>query len=123
MTDKQLYLACANYNGNICTRFDTYNPVCKTCPVRGDKIITELQQQVKELQEWKNANKPTGICETCTAKSLQEADICRNALSNIDQIIKCSEQITCLNSDEIKKIREVLNTVNTKLHKLKAVKL
>lgn len=119
MTDRQLYLTCSNYNSNICTRFDTYNPVCKTCPVRGDKIINKLQQQVKELQEWKDANKPTGICETCTAKSLQEADIYRNALSNIDQIIKCSEQIACLNYGEIKKIREVLNTVNTKLHEIK----
>lgn len=57
MTNKQPYLACANYNGNICTKFDTYNHICKTCPVRGDKIINKLQQQVKELQEWKEVNK------------------------------------------------------------------
>lgn len=121
MTDKQLYMACANYNGNVCTRFDTYNPICKTCPVRGDKIINKLQQQVKELQEWKDANKPTGICETCTAKSLQAYDICRNALTYIDHLINHSEQISCLNHEEIKKIREILNTVDTKLHKLKEV--
>ena len=57
MANKQFYLACANYNGNICTKFDTYNPICKTCPVRGDKIINKLQQQVKELQEYKEVNK------------------------------------------------------------------
>lgn len=121
MANKQLYLTCANYNDNICTRFDTYNPICKTCPVCGDKIINTLQQQVKELQEWKDANKPTGICETCTAKSLQAFDICWSALTCIDHIINHSEQIACLNSDEIKKVREVLNTVDTKLHKLKVI--
>lgn len=121
MANKQPYLACANYNGNICTKFDTYNPICKTCPVRGDKIINKLQQQVKELQEWKDANKPIGICETCTTKSLQAFDICWSALTCIDHIISYSEQIDCLNSDEIKKIREVLNTVDTKLHKIKVV--
>ena len=84
-------------------------------------MITELQQQVKELQEWKDANKPTGICETCTAKSLQAYDVCWSALTCIDHIINHSEQIVCLNSDEIKKIREVLNTVDTKLHKIKVV--
>lgn len=71
--------------------------------------------------EWKDANKPTGICETCTAKSLQAFDICWSALTCIDHIINHSEQIACLNSDEIKQIREVLNTVDTKLHKLKVV--
>lgn len=121
MTDKQLYLGCANYNGNICVKFDIYNPICRTCPVRGDKMINELQQQIKELREWKDANKPTGICETCTAKSLQAFDICWSALTCIDHIITHSEQITCLKSDEIKKIREVLSTVDTKLHKLKVV--
>ena len=84
-------------------------------------MITELQQQVKELQERKDANKPTGICETCTAKSLQAFDICWSALICIDHIISYSEQKDCLNYGEIKKIREVLNTVDTKLHKIKVV--
>lgn len=70
------------------------------------EMITELQQQVKELQEWKGANKPTGICETCTAKSLQAYDVCWGALTCIDHIIKHSEQIVCLNSDEIKKLEK-----------------
>lgn len=121
MANKQPYLACANYNGNICTKFDTYNHICKTCPVRGDKIINKLQQQVKELQEWKDANKPTGICETCTAKSLQAFDICWSALTCIDHIINHSEQIPYLSYDENKAIREVLSTVDTELHKLKVV--
>lgn len=121
MANKQPYLACANYNGNICTKFDTYNPICKTCPVRGDKIINKLQQQVKELQEWKDANKPTGICETCTTKSLQTFDICWSALTCIDHIVNHSEQIPYLSHDENKAIREVLSTVDTELHKLKVV--
>ena len=99
-----------------------YNLWCKNINAHcQQRMITELQQQVKELQEWKDANKPTGICETCTTKSLQAFDICWSALTCIDHIINHSEQIVCLNSDEIKKIREVLNTVDTKLHKIKEV--
>lgn len=84
-------------------------------------MITELQQQVKELQEWKDANKPTGICETCTAKSIQALDICQSALTCIGDIVNHSEQIPCLSHDENKAIREILNTVDTKLRELKVV--
>ena len=34
--------------------------------------LKRKEQEVKELQEWKDANKPTGICETCTAKSVED---------------------------------------------------
>ena len=121
MTNKQLYKNCIYYDGGICTKSE-YNLWCKNINSKcQQRMITELQQQVKELQEWKDANKPTGICETCTAKSLQSFDICWSALTCIDHIINHCEQIACLNSDEIKKIREVLNMVDTKLHKLRAV--
>ena len=121
MANKQLYKNCIYYDGSTCVKSE-YNLWCKNINARcQQRMITELQQQVKELQEWKDANKPTGICETCTAKSLQAFDICWSALICIDHIISYSEQIVCLNSDEIKKIREVLNTVDTKLHKIKVV--
>ena len=99
----------------------TKHKLCKDNPNCVYKQLKRKEQECKELQEWKDANKPTGICETCTAKSLQAFDICWSALTCIDHIIKHSEQIVCLNSDEIKEIREVLNTVDTKLHKLKVV--
>lgn len=31
--------------------------------------IKALEQVNKELRKWKEANKPTGICETCTEKA------------------------------------------------------
>lgn len=121
MTNKQHWKNCIYYDGGICTKSE-HNLWCKNINARcQQRMITELQQQVKELQEWKDANKPTGICETCTAKSLQAVDIYKSALTCIDHIISYSEQIDCLNHGEIKKIREVLNTVDTKLHKIKAV--
>lgn len=121
MANKQHWENCIYYDGGICTKSE-YNLWCKNINAHcQQRMITELQQQVKELQEWKDANKPTGICETCTTKSLQAFDICWSALTCIDHIISYSEQIDCLNHGEIKKIREVLNAVDTKLHKLKVV--
>lgn len=121
MANKQHWENCIYYDGGICTKSE-YNLWCKNINAHcQQRMITELQQQVEELQEWKDANKPTGICETCTAKSLQAFDICWSALTCIDHIISYSEQIDCLNHGEIKKIREVLNTVDTKLHKIKVV--
>lgn len=84
---------------------------------RCGKDITE-EEHISITIEYIGNGEPS---ETCTAKSLQAFDICWGALTCIDHIIKHSEQIVCLNSDEIKKIREVLNTVDTKLHKLKVV--
>lgn len=77
--------------------------------------------QGKEIQNWKDANKPTGICETCTAKSIQEVDIYRSVLTSIKHIVNHSEQIPCLNSDEIKKINETFNAMTKELRKLKEV--
>lgn len=121
MTDKQLYKNCIYYDGGICTK-SKYNLWCKNINAHcQQRMITELQQQVKELQEWKDANKPTGICETCTAKSVQKVDIYRSVLTSINHIVNHSEQIPCLNSDEIKKINEIFNTMTKKLRKLKEV--
>lgn len=76
MANKQHWKNCIYYDGGICTKSE-YNLWCKNINARcQQRMITELQQQVKELQEWKDANKSTGICETCTAKSLQAFDIC-----------------------------------------------
>lgn len=46
-----------------------------------------LKQEVKELKEWQEANQPTGICETCTAKSVEYADKCRKVLNEIEQYV------------------------------------
>lgn len=52
-----------------------------------DELI-RLKQEVKELKEWQEANQPTGICETCTAKSVEYADKCRIALVEIEYVTK-----------------------------------
>ena len=98
MDNKQPYLAYANYNGNICTKFDTYNPICKTCPVRGDKIINKLQQQVKELQakeqECKNLEEEIRRCRIGIKNiSIENTEICKisekykQALDKIEKLI------------------------------------
>lgn len=45
----------------------------------------KIIQQVKELQEWKDANKPTGICETCTAKSVEDMYRYKQILDEIEE--------------------------------------
>lgn len=48
----------------------------------------DLEEQVKELQEWKAANKPTGICETCTDKSVQDAHKYKILLQSIKSVLE-----------------------------------
>lgn len=36
--------------------------------------IIKTNKELQVLQEWEQANKPTGICETCTDKSVELAD-------------------------------------------------
>lgn len=54
------------------------------------KLLTEIIKQNKKLQalkEWKEANKPTGICETCTEKTLLQNDRYRNQIILLRKII------------------------------------
>lgn len=48
----------------------------------------DLQEQVKELQEWKDGNQPTGICETCTDKSVQDAHKYKVLLQSIKPVLE-----------------------------------
>ena len=43
--------------------------------------ITAMEQENKELKEWKEANKPTGICETCTEKANRTLDAIRKIIN------------------------------------------
>ena len=52
-----------------------------------EQIIIELKQQIEELKEYIQANKATGICETCTHTALIENDRYRKALKEIREII------------------------------------
>lgn len=62
--------------------------------------VDQLKTQVKELQEWKEANKPTGICETCTDKTLQLNDKYREAFKQIKYLInKIDDSNECIYGD------------------------
>nr|DAQ08488.1 MAG TPA: hypothetical protein [Caudoviricetes sp.] len=53
------------------------------------KLKEQLQakeQECEELKEWQMANKPTGICETCTAKSVEDMYKYKQALDEIEGI-------------------------------------
>lgn len=52
------------------------------------ELLTEIIEQNKKLQalkEWNEANKPTGICETCTEKTLLQNDRYRNQIKLLGQ--------------------------------------
>lgn len=55
---------------------DFIEPLLEVCDVEiidVNKMYEEnkqLKAQVAELEEWKAANPPTGICETCVARSV-----------------------------------------------------
>ena len=51
-----------------------------------EEIIIELKQEIEELKEYIQANKATGICETCTHTALIENDHYRKALEEIEKV-------------------------------------
>lgn len=63
------------------------------------KIIRELkeklqtkEQECERLKEWQEANQPTGICETCTAKSVEDMYRNKKALDEIEEFcLVCRE--------------------------------
>ena len=74
-----------------------------------DKLI-RLKQEVKELKEWQEANQPTGICETCTAKSVEYADKCRIALVEIEYVTK--ELFLGVENKDRPYCEKILNIIN-----------
>ena len=48
----------------------------------------DLEEQVKELKEWKDGNQATGICETCTDKSVQDAHKYKILLQSIKSVLE-----------------------------------
>lgn len=51
-----------------------------------DKVIMWMQK-CEELKEYLQANQPTGICETRTAKAILQNDKCRKTLKEIEEIV------------------------------------
>lgn len=57
----------------------------KTFEAMADEI-ENLTQECEELKKYIEANKATGICETCTHKALQENDQYKQALDKVYRI-------------------------------------
>lgn len=72
-------------------------------------VKKKLKKEVKKLKEWQEANQPTGICETCTAKSVEYSDECQKALDEIGELIRnelVNEGLGHLISNVINKVKE-----------------
>lgn len=51
-------------------------------------LSSTAENKIKELKEWREANQPTGICETCTAKSVEDMYKYKQVLNKIKENIK-----------------------------------
>lgn len=48
-------------------------------------LSSTAENKIKELKEWREANQPTGICETCTVKSVEDMYKYKKALNEIEE--------------------------------------
>lgn len=51
-------------------------------------LSSTAENKIKELREWQEANQPTGICETCTAKSVEDMYKYKQALDEIERFCR-----------------------------------
>ena len=70
--------------------------------------IKQYKQEIKELKEWQQANQPTGICETCTAKSVEDMYKYKQALDEVEYVCR-----NLLDDDYMRNVAEsILNIIN-----------
>ena len=81
-----------------------------------EELITIQEKEIEELKEYIQANKATGICETCTHIALIENDRYYKALKEIEEIVKdwYKNEWSCykcrINMD--KKLKKILDIIN-----------
>ena len=51
-------------------------------------LSSTAENKIKELKEWREANQPTGICETCTVKSVEDMYEYKQVLNEIERFCK-----------------------------------
>lgn len=84
---------CEFYLDEYCTLSNDRNerlPFAEKCSGYSDCLYKQLQrkeQECEELKEYIEVNKATGICETCTHKTLQENDYYRRTFKEIEKIV------------------------------------
>ena len=85
------------------------------------RIANELQEQLKrkeqeceQLKEWQEANQPTGICETCTAKSVEDVYKYKRTLTEIKAIAEEDFDHTCWKTyaGQLKQILQKISEVH-----------
>ena len=61
----------------------------KNCSIKENyKQLKRKEKECEELKEWQKANQPTGICETCTVKSVEDMYKYKKALDEIERFCK-----------------------------------
>ena len=58
--------------------------------------VRYLENKILELEEWKESNKATGICETCTNLTLKENDLLNSAFRKIYHIYNSLQEYDSL---------------------------
>lgn len=109
MTDKEIMIICPNSNlKNYVLKLQHERDelrkylidICKLLGIdTGQSLLganclefytvlsSTAENRIKELKEWQEANQPTGICETCTAKSVEDMYKYKQALDRIENIV------------------------------------
>lgn len=86
------------------------------CQIYEDcKQLARKTAECEKLKEYIEANKATGICETCTHKALLENDRYRKALKEIEKILKDEICEECPGKEGCKagcKEHQCLNIIN-----------
>lgn len=58
--------------------------------------VKHLENKILELEEWKESNKATGVCETCTNLTLKENDLLKSAFRKLHHIYNSLQEYDSL---------------------------
>ena len=94
---------CMYLDGNYCPNHDTKCDFVDNCYFREYK---RKMQECEEPEKQQQANQPTGICETCTAKAILQNDKYRKALEEIEEYTKNFKEL-----DLFEDIKDIINKV------------
>lgn len=70
-------------------------------------LSSTAENKIKELKEWREANQPTGICETCTAKSVEDMYKYKQALDEIEKYLDAQQKY--FDGEDYHKLLDIIN--------------
>lgn len=97
---------------NICRNNGFYDCNGKPCAFKCKeykKRLKRKEQECEELKEWQQANQPTRICETCTAKSVEDMYKYKQALDEIENKL---DEFAYDNQENKYVTQDILNIIN-----------